>query len=272
MIEESGNRPQDTLESAGLAYFKAGLSILALHGKVPHPKYCPHGFKTPISSAEQWLDACVDPLVTGIGVVMGPRLWVLDIDAPIGWKSLYDKGIFPLDVPTAVTITARGAHFWFQSDVDVSSRGQGARFLPGVDLKASGYVVVPPSTHPDGPSYRWAEAPLVIGDFYYAADAPAALTEYLENLEHAEISLGPSPQLQLAQQDLTPLASHLRRASAGERNETLNWCALRAGATGHTLTRTIDVLLPVAIGIGLTPKESRATIRSGWKAGSESVT
>ena len=66
---------------------------------------------------------------------------------------------------------------------------------------------------------------------------------------------------------MSHLAAHLRRAPEGERNGTLNWCALRAGLTGIGLSETLLALVPVATSMGLSARETRATIRSGWKAG-----
>jgi hypothetical protein len=247
-----------------------GLDILALQGKTPHPKHNPRGFKSPIPSFSAWADACKDKAVTGVGIVCTPRLWVLDIDGEEGWDALYRLGIFPLDVPTAVTVTARGAHFWFESQVDVTSRGAGPRFLPHVDLKASGYVAAPPSLHPSGAVYRWTDTSLVVGSFPYAAQAPAALMAFLEELSFQETTFAPSDYRLIARKDIGPLVSHLKGSTEeGSRNGTLNWCALRAGASGHSLQETMEALLPVAVSIGLTPRESRATIRSGWTAGKE---
>jgi len=262
---------RNELWKAGNGYLRAGLSVLAVQGKVPHVRHCPHGFKSPLVDYAALERAVLDPSVTGLGLVCSPHLWVLDIDKPEGWTALTEAGVFPLSVPTAVAITARGAHFWFRSDKAVETRPQGGRFLPGVDLKASGYVVAPPSEHPSGVNYRWYGASLALGAFPYAADAPRSLLDVVFDFQFREDVLGPSPMIALTSRDLTPLASHLRRSDPGERNGTLNWCALRAGASGSSLSEALAALLPVALEVGLTERESRATIRSGWQAGSKEV-
>jgi hypothetical protein len=53
------------------------------------------------------------------------------------------------------SITSRGRHLWFRADGPIPSSA--GRVGAGLDVRGEGgYVVVPPSVHPDGTLYRWA--------------------------------------------------------------------------------------------------------------------
>jgi Bifunctional DNA primase/polymerase, N-terminal len=62
--------------------------------------------------------------------------------------------------PTLFSITGRGRHLWFQATGEVQSSA--GRAGEGLDVRGEGgYVLVPPSVHPDGPIYRWGnDAPI----------------------------------------------------------------------------------------------------------------
>ena len=167
-----------------------------------------------------------------------------------------------------MTITARGAHFWFTSigQYEVKSRGQ-ASFLDGVDLKASGYVVAPPSMHPSGVEYRWAEGSLVLGEFWYRRPPPCAL-ELIEDRDYYDSVNGPSLHLEAGRANLSPLISHLRRFTGGLRTPTLNWCAF-ARLDRHSLQETLDAFYrsPSA---SADPHASQGDHQERWKAGASS--
>lgn len=60
---------------------------------------------------------------------------------------------------TVRSITGRGGYhlFYHYTDTDIRNR---TGLLPGVDVRAEGgYVIVPPSRHPNGRSYEWEYAP-----------------------------------------------------------------------------------------------------------------
>jgi putative DNA primase/helicase len=76
---------------------------------------------------------------------------------------------------TRAVKTARGGHLWFkwpegQTRIIRNSAGE---IATGVDVRGEGgYVIVPPSIHPDGPAYTWAADPSTP-----IADAPGWLVE-----------------------------------------------------------------------------------------------
>jgi len=87
----------------------------------------------------------------GVGIICGEisgGLTVLDFDNP----ELYQ--IWAAENPslagTLPTVrTGRGYHVYFRSNLSKSIKGD------GFDLKATGYVVAPPSVHESGEHYKW---------------------------------------------------------------------------------------------------------------------
>ncbi|HHV63231.1 MAG TPA: AAA family ATPase [Firmicutes bacterium] len=146
-----------SLGQAAIGYAQRGFSVIPLKPRTKEPL-------TPWKDAqdhpvspdqvkaqwEEWPEA-------NIGIVTGrvSGLVVLDIDGEKGFESLAEHGF---EVPRTPTVgTARGRHFYFAYPVGAQKVPSKA-VLPGVDIKADGgYVVAPPSIHPDGEPYRFEE-------------------------------------------------------------------------------------------------------------------
>jgi hypothetical protein len=93
------------------------------------------------------------------GAVSG--VWVLDTDGPEGVATLaelqHERGRF-LDSPMTETGGGDGHfHRFFTHILGVRNR---TRFAPGLDVRGDGgYVLLPPSLHATGKSYRWITSP-----------------------------------------------------------------------------------------------------------------
>jgi putative DNA primase/helicase len=123
------------------------------------------GAKTPLTDHGH-LDATTDPGVltdwwgrwpdANVGIACRPSgLVVVDVDPRNGGDdSLADLerqyGSLPA---TWRALTGGGVHAIFQAPGDVPLV-DGA-LAPGIDLKANGYIVAPPSLHPNGRRYAW---------------------------------------------------------------------------------------------------------------------
>jgi hypothetical protein len=149
-----GQTEREGFAQAALQYLAAGWHPIPLvaQAKTPRISWKSYQMSAPneqdISTwAKEWPDANVG-LITGCN----SRLLVLDADSDDGILALE-----PFDLPaTPTVVTAKGAHYYFQMPaVPVPSR---VRVLPDVDVRADrGYIVAPPSIHPSGVPYRWAE-------------------------------------------------------------------------------------------------------------------
>jgi hypothetical protein len=130
--------------------------VLPLDGKIPLAGS--HGVKdaTTAPEFERW------PLGCNLGIATGNGLLVLDVDyLHGGGDSLYELERSYGDLPRTVSVTTGtgGQHYYFRTDeklgCSVGTLG------PGLDTRGDGgYVVAPPSLHPDtGRSYVWDNAP-----------------------------------------------------------------------------------------------------------------
>jgi hypothetical protein len=175
------------LSDAALDYLERGLSIIALEGKAPHVQLHPRGINDPITGAPETEEERAAVIrhfttdgVTGIGISTGGPYFVVDIDGEEGavaWRDLAKADYLP---SRWVAKTGRGLHLWFGSPTGpVVSRKLGSK----LDLKGvGGYVVAPPSAHPDGGSYEWLVGPMDGPPL----EAPEALQAHLAKLTRAD--------------------------------------------------------------------------------------
>ena len=225
--------------------------------------------KAPLLPARDGLggfhDASRDPeVITGwwarwpdamIGAVIPADLVVLDVDPRNGGTlEKLETALGPLP-PTLTCISGRGDggfHAYYRRPAGELSS---VRLPAGVDLKKTGYLIVPPSIHPDsGRVYRWMTRPVV--------DLPEAAVTALRP---------PAPRRQLANALASSPDAMGRKAEAliravadapeGRRNGRLFWAACRALEEGHA-PDVLEELGAVAETIGLDPREVQQTMRS----------
>jgi Bifunctional DNA primase/polymerase, N-terminal len=177
------------LGTAALAYAVRGWPVFPLKPgeKVPLiPKAeggngC-HDAVTDVSRVKRWWTGCPD---ANIGLACGPRFWVLDADYG-GPESTDFDGVDALEAlrlrfgPLPPTVRAQtgsgGWHFLFRADPRPTNA---IRVLPGLDTRnGGGYIVAPPSVHPNGMPYTWVAGP----DEERMARAPAWLIALVEPL------------------------------------------------------------------------------------------
>jgi hypothetical protein len=116
-----------------------------------------------------------------IGVATGAvsGFFVLDIDGDNGEASLRkleeERGKL---TATIEAITGKGRHCYFRMGKHGDVRNSAGQIAPGLDIRGSGgYVLAPPSVHPNGRAYAWS-----VDSADEFADAP----EWLHDLIRAD--------------------------------------------------------------------------------------
>lgn len=129
-----------------------------------------------------WFDNYPD---ANIGIACGSRsgIVVLDVDAGHGGyesltKLIEKHGAFP---ETPVSKTGSGGEHIFFKHPGVEIRNSAGKLGQGLDIRADGgYVVAPPSIHPNGNTYEWAVEDVEL------ADMPAWMVEALKEAPKPE--------------------------------------------------------------------------------------
>lgn len=259
------------LADAAREYVALALPVIALNGKRPNGRFHPHGLNEPFTTpSAELLNAVTHSSTTGVGIVIPYPYVVVDIDGEEGAQAwMRDFG----DIPDRwVAKTGRGLHMWYAS-IEPCGNGKLAEKL---DLKGQGgYVVAPPSLHPDGHHYEWIAEP-AFG--YPPMEVPEPLQRWiaLRNADRARAQL---------QKDMLPRVRHsaledgmlystlgwdglikgMAEAGEGNRNNYLHWAAASM-ATEGAVDEDLQSLYDAAVGAGLTQREARLTIRSAMKA------
>lgn len=149
--------------------------------KRPLVKWEPYQHTAPLPEEietwwSQWPEA-------NVALVLGRGTFAVDLDGGAdAQRLLFERGVLLPGAPRSKT--AHGAHVFLAGSVPdrvglLSTNGK----KPQVDIRGVGYVVAPPSVHPDGPVYEWV-VPLT-------ATLPAAPPELLA-LIHGTVPTGES--------------------------------------------------------------------------------
>ena len=162
--DEATVRSMPERTQIALAYLKAGMSIIPLKppgegpgaGKAPLVKdWATFSSKLPTRDhVIAWWNRTPR---ANLGIVCGTAtgVFVLDQDGEEGAKSLFMR-----DLPETPRVkTGAGTHYYFALP-DQELRNA-VKFMPGLDLRATGgQVVAPPSRHSNGIKYKWEVMPV----------------------------------------------------------------------------------------------------------------
>ena len=145
------------------------------HTKLPLLKGWPSSASSDPATIRRW--AAEHPGCNW-GVATGPAsgVFVLDVDGGKGRGSLATLEALHGPLPgTLASYTGRedgGEHRWFNWPISLDIRNSTGKLGDGLDIRAAGgYAIVPPSIHPTGQPYEWADPNAPI------ADAPPWLLE-----------------------------------------------------------------------------------------------
>ena len=209
------------------------------------------------------------------GILCGKRsanLCVVDFDNIEAYETWKQKRAWRgASLSTLTVASRRGVHLYLTLDDDALPErklflSEGAQHL-GEVLTTRQFVVGPGSIHPEGAVYTVLE--------------PSCAAHRFESLEELELPIkrtAPCPPAAAAKLDASVLSygpniarvagviAWFAGAQEGQRNESLFWSACRLFDDGMGNAEVENVLLPVALGLGLEERESLATIRSAERS------
>ena len=216
---------------------------------------------------ERWPKANI-----GLATGRGSGLLVVDLDGAEGlrnWLTVTGRHDGPWRTLAYVTGSG-GLHLLYEDSTGLPNRA--SRLADNIDTRGEGgYIVVPPSIHPNGNSYRLWEDRRV-----------AAVPEFVRRALRPPASKPRIPAHELFPQRGAPasggerdwLSEHEQRiadAREGTRNATLNRAAYLCGrdvAAGRMAEHeVIDRLSRAAHAAGLSKRETERTIASGLRSG-----
>lgn len=254
------------LAAAAIAYARLGYSILPLRPRDKRPSQpwatAQQHAASPEEVATIWRsnghqDANI---AVATGAVSGVIVIDLDGDegnAELDWREL---PLHPI-----VSQTARGRHLWFQYPAGWRVPNS-VRILPGVDVRGDGgYVVVPPSIHPSGAVYVWADG--AIPDRLTLPKLPAWLLDLLNgHLDDAAQNTASSASNPGAHRKLSratlEFATH--GADVGTRNDRLFRAACDYAGCGYSQAEAESALMRVGRQSGLRTEEISTTLASAY--------
>ncbi len=157
-----------------------------------------------------------------VGIATGNGLVVVDVD-----HSEIPEG---LDVPESVKVkTGKGFHYYYSYPKSFGYMKGGVNVsLPGIDIRGDGgYVVAPPSVHPNGSTYQWELEP---SEPLTLASAPSWVTNRVEQKNREDA-------LAVTEDDKDEAA--WRPARQGERDARAVALAARLVKTGMRIQKDI---------------------------------
>jgi hypothetical protein len=260
----------DTLQYA-LDLAAQGIAVFPLKYQTKTPD-TRHGFKdatTNPATIKRWFGGDYKRnLAVRTGQASG--VWVLDIDDPAAFERI---DALPA---TRQSTTGRGFHLWFKTTAIPIPCSTG-RITAGIDVKGeNGYVVAPPSVHPDGPVYRWLNDEPI-------AEAPSWLLVLARKpVERARVATAPpvasGPPGGYGAAALRSEIETLAGTPTGDRNNQLNRASFSLSqlvAGGELAAADVEAaLIDAAKANGVWDEDGErqclATIRSGASAGMQS--
>jgi len=145
---------------AALSYHSRGWSVFPIPAGRKKPRISWESYQTERASEEKihkWWEIWPD---ANIGIVTGrvSGIVVVDADGAEGAATLEEIGD---DEPTTTSRTGSGGtHQFYRSDEDGPELRNFGRRAPGLDFRGEGgFVVAPPSVHPNGNRYEWILPP-----------------------------------------------------------------------------------------------------------------
>lgn len=136
------------IRDAALQYLRMGEHPIPCNGKRPLVEWKDFQVTAPTEEQiETWWATWPD---AGVALVLGRGKFAVDVDGEEGERALASAGI-AFNPSTPKSLTGRGTHYILSG-----TSGDKVGLLPKVDIRGKGIIIVPPSVHQSGKTYRWA--------------------------------------------------------------------------------------------------------------------
>jgi len=233
-----------------------GWQVLPLNGKIPAERGG-HGCDDASADPEQVRAWWSRWPAANIGAAVPAALIVFDIDPRNGglegWSSLTAGRAVP---DTLVVVSGRGdggRHYYFRRP---NGPITASRIPKGIDVKKSGYMVMPPSIHPDsGQPYTWHDVD------------PVPLPPWLREVLRPVPPKPRNPFSAHTSETGRELVDFVARQENGNRNNALFWAARRAVESGVLGDVEAD-LIAAAVATGQDRRTVERTVDSARKKAS----
>jgi len=146
----------------------------------------------------------------GMATGPGSGVFVLDVDGESGVAALLAHHEQGRKLPNTLTVsTGNGSHLYFHWPEDQPIRNSAGKLADGLDIRGEGgYVVIPPSVHPNGEPYAYGDPEERV------LDAPDWLLALLRESTQGPRLISPQPQAAIPEgkrnDTLTSLAGSMR--------------------------------------------------------------
>lgn len=270
----------DSLKDAALTYAQRGWRVLPVRekGKAPLLNSWQTEASSDVTTVQQWWEH--EYRNANVGIACGHGLLVLDVDGETGEDTLacleLEHGPLP---ETLECHTGTGRHLYFACDQPL--RNTAGTLGERLDTRGlGGQVVAPPSVHPNGARYEWANGfePAPLPDWMLTLLEPPAYRNsatpgeqfrlkpsYEDALQWTEIHPYDRPYFEQACANLS------RTPPDTNRNDTMNKLACDAGRLVQSRyadpTYVEGAVKNAAFAAGLGAREIEGTWRSGFEKG-----
>ena len=206
------SRPRDRLPAEIRAAAARGWRLLPAlaRAKTPMVKEWQKLATSDLGQLEEWAAQFPD-CNWGMATGPGSDVFVLDVDGDRGIAALLAHHEQGRELPSTLTVsTGTGSHLYFRWPEDQSIRNSAGKLAEGLDVRGEGgYVVIPPSVHPNGEPYAYGDPEERL------LDAPEWLLTLLREAAQGPKLISPQPQAAIPEgkrnDTLTSLAGSMRR-------------------------------------------------------------
>ncbi len=228
-------------------YLKQGWSLLpvAKRSKTPLLEWKKFTQERPtIETVKEWFKQWPE---CELGIITGSisNLIVIDLDGIEGIKEGLKLGLRS----SVVAITGKGKHLYYKWQENIKNS---VRIRPGIDIRAeNGFVLAPPSIHPNGKRYRWERfVPSQLQVF------PSKLITQTTTFNKQSETIQPKPQ--------GWIAAALEEMRIGNIDDTLFTVCSRLRHDGYSEKDALVLLTPHAERSGASNGHLADKIRNVW--------